>query len=46
MTPFQHHQAAARPSYFLHVSGDARDGPSHSSAQLVDIYMLKFRKPG
>jgi predicted methyltransferase len=31
---------------FLHVPGDARDAPSHSSAQPVDIYMLKFRKPG
>jgi predicted methyltransferase len=31
---------------FLHVPGDARDGPSHSSAQPVDIYLLKFRKPG
>jgi hypothetical protein len=31
---------------FLHVPGDTRDAPSHSSAQPVDIYMLKFRKPG
>jgi len=31
---------------FLRVSGDARDLPSHSSAQPVDIYVLKFRKPG
>jgi predicted methyltransferase len=31
---------------FLHVPGDARDAPSHSSAQPVDMYMLKFRKPG
>jgi predicted methyltransferase len=31
---------------FLRVSGDARDAPSHSSAQPVDIYVLKFRKPG
>ena len=31
---------------FLRVSGDARDAHSHSSAQPVDIYMLKFRKPG
>jgi predicted methyltransferase len=31
---------------FLRVSGDTRDAPSHSSAQPVDIYMLKFRKPG
>jgi predicted methyltransferase len=31
---------------FLHVPGDARDTPSHSSAQPVDIYVLKFRKPG
>jgi predicted methyltransferase len=31
---------------FLRVPGDARDGPSHSSAQPVDIYLLKFRKPG
>jgi predicted methyltransferase len=31
---------------FLHVPEDARDTPSHSSAQAVDIYVLKFRKPG
>jgi predicted methyltransferase len=31
---------------FLHVPGDARDAPSQSSAQPVDIYVLKFRKPG
>ena len=31
---------------FLHVPGDARDAHSHSSAQPVDIYLLKFRKPG
>jgi predicted methyltransferase len=31
---------------FLHVPGDARDAPSHSAAQPVDIYVLKFRKPG
>jgi len=31
---------------FLRVPGDARDAPSHSSAQPVDIYLLKFRKPG
>jgi hypothetical protein len=31
---------------FLRVPGDARDAHSHSSAQPVDIYMLKFRKPG
>ena len=31
---------------FLHVPGDARDTPSHSAAQPVDIYVLKFRKPG
>ncbi|HEV2333915.1 MAG TPA: hypothetical protein VGS13_00300 [Stellaceae bacterium] len=31
---------------FLHVPADARDAPSHSSAQPVDIYLLKFRKPG
>ena len=31
---------------FLHVPGDTRDDHSHSSAQPVDIYMLKFRKPG
>jgi predicted methyltransferase len=31
---------------FLRVAGDARDGHSHSSAQPVDIYVLKFRKPG
>jgi len=30
---------------FLHVPGDARDAPSHSAAQPVDIYVLKFRKP-
>ena len=30
----------------LRVPGDARDAHSHSSAQPVDIYMLKFRKPG
>jgi len=30
----------------LRVPGDARDAPSHSSAQPVDIYALKFRKPG
>ena len=30
---------------FLHVPGDARDVHSHSAAQPVDIYMLKFRKP-
>jgi predicted methyltransferase len=30
---------------FLRVPGDARDTPSHSSAQPVDIYLLKFRKP-
>jgi predicted methyltransferase len=31
---------------FLHVPADARDAPSHSAAQPVDIYALKFRKPG
>ena len=31
---------------FLRLPGDARDAPSHSSAQPVDIYVLKFRKPG
>ena len=31
---------------FLHVPGDARDAHSHSAAQPVDIYMLKFRRPG
>ena len=30
---------------FLRVPGDARDTPSHSAAQPVDIYLLKFRKP-
>jgi len=30
---------------FLRVPGDARDTPSHSAAQPVDIYVLKFRKP-
>jgi predicted methyltransferase len=30
---------------FLRVPGDARDTHSHSSAQPVDIYVLKFRKP-
>ncbi len=31
---------------FLRVPGDARDTHSHSSAQPVDIYVLRFRKPG
>jgi predicted methyltransferase len=31
---------------FLRVLGDTRDAPSHSSAQPVDIYVLKFRKAG
>ena len=31
---------------FLHVPADARDSPSHSAAEPVDIYVLKFRKPG
>ena len=31
---------------FLHVPADARDAPSHSAAEPVDIYVLKFRKPG
>jgi len=30
---------------FLRVPGDARDAHSHSAAQPVDIYVLKFRKP-
>jgi predicted methyltransferase len=30
---------------FLRVPSDARDTPSHSSAQPVDIYVLKFRRP-
>jgi predicted methyltransferase len=30
---------------FLRLPGDARDTPSHSSAQPVDIYVMKFRKP-
>src|SRR5215470_10103044 len=29
---------------FLHVPGDDRDAHSHSSAQPVDIYLLKLRK--
>jgi predicted methyltransferase len=29
---------------FLRVPGDARDSHSHSAAQPVDIYLLKFRK--
>jgi predicted methyltransferase len=31
---------------FLRVPADAHDAPSHSSGQPVDIYLLKFRKPG
>jgi len=31
---------------FLRVPGDARDAHSHSGAEPVDIYLLKFRKPG
>jgi len=31
---------------FLRVPADARDTPSHSAAQPVDIYVVKFRKPG
>jgi predicted methyltransferase len=31
---------------FLRVSGDAREAHSHSGAEPVDIYLLKFRKPG
>src|SRR3981189_2637735 len=31
---------------FLHVPGDKRDAPSHSGAEPVDIFVLKFRKPG
>jgi hypothetical protein len=34
------------PRRFPPRAGDARDAPSHSSAQPVNIYMLKFRKPG
>jgi predicted methyltransferase len=30
---------------FLRVPQDARDAPSHSAAQQVDVYVLKFRKP-
>jgi predicted methyltransferase len=31
---------------FLRVPSDTREAHSHSSAQPVDIYVLKFRKPG
>jgi predicted methyltransferase len=31
---------------FLRVAGDARDAHSHSAAQPVDIFVLKFRRPG
>jgi len=31
---------------FLHVPADDRDAHSHSAAQPVDIYLLKFGKPG
>jgi hypothetical protein len=31
---------------FLRVAGDAREAHSHSAAEPVDIYLLKFRKPG
>ena len=31
---------------FLRVAGDAKDAHSHSGAEPVDIYLLKFRKPG
>jgi predicted methyltransferase len=31
---------------FLRVTGDKRDAHSHSAAEPVDIYLLKFRKPG
>src|SRR6185312_2219598 len=31
---------------FLRVPMDGRDTHSHSSAQPVDIYILKFKKPG
>ena len=31
---------------FLHVPGDTRDAHSHSGAEPVDIFLLKFRKPG
>jgi predicted methyltransferase len=30
---------------FLHVPADARDAPSHSAAEPVDIYVLKYREP-
>jgi predicted methyltransferase len=31
---------------FLRVSGDSREAHSHSAAEPVDIFVLKFRKPG
>ena len=31
---------------FLRVPADARDAHSHSAAEPVDIYVLRFRKPG
>jgi predicted methyltransferase len=31
---------------FLQVPADAREVHSHSGAEPVDIYLLKFRKPG
>jgi predicted methyltransferase len=31
---------------FLRVPGDKKDAHSHSAAEPVDIYLLKFRKPG
>jgi predicted methyltransferase len=31
---------------FLRVPADAREAHSHSGAEPVDIYLLKFRKPG
>jgi len=34
------------PGDFLRVPGDTREAHSHSAAEPVDIYALKFRKPG
>jgi predicted methyltransferase len=31
---------------FLRVPGDAREAHSHGGAAPVDIFLLKFRKPG
>jgi len=31
---------------FLRVPGDAREAHSHGGAEPVDIFLLKFRKPG